>query len=114
MKPIIIYNRILPFGSYVAITLFPFIFIRKEYKPVSKETIAHESIHVQQQLELLLIFFYIWYGIEYLINLAKYRNHSMAYYNISFEKEAYSNQRSASYLEERKRFNFIKYIKDHD
>ena len=39
--------------------------------------------------ELLYIFFYLWYAVEYLIRLIIYRNTKLAYKNVSFEREAY-------------------------
>ena len=59
-------------------------------------------IHWKQQMEMLIIPFYVWYFIEWVIKLFKYGK--KAYYNISFEREA--NQRS----EYRKPFAWIKYI----
>lgn len=49
--------------------------------------IAHEMIHWRQQLEMMIIFFYLWYLIEWTVKLFKYG--SQAYVNISFEKAAY-------------------------
>jgi len=52
--------------------------------------------------ELLFIFFYIIYILEWLIRLFINKN---AYKNISFEKEAYSNENNLEYLKTRKCFS---------
>ena len=39
MKKKIIYNNLIPFKGFTAITLFPFIFARKEYEPLRMRTI---------------------------------------------------------------------------
>lgn len=94
--------------SIIATTLFPFIiFWRGNYTEVD---LRHEKIHLKQQLELLIIFFYIVYGIEYLIKGIKYRDFNKGYENISFEKEAYTNESDEYYISKRKFFSFIKYL----
>ena len=47
------------FKRIVGITLFPFIVLREKHKN-KKSIIKHELIHVEQQKELLIIFFYVW------------------------------------------------------
>lgn len=115
MKKIIIYNKLIPFKGYVAMTIFPFIFARKEYKPIGKRTINHESIHLRQQMELLVIPFFIWYITEYLFRAIRYWSFKKAYKNISFEKEAFTNDKDDHYLEEtRKPFEFLHYLRKED
>jgi len=86
------------------ITLFPFIILRKKYKK-NKIILNHESIHLEQQKELLVVGFYIWYLVEWIIRLFMRGN---AYKSISFEKEAYTNQRDLNYLKTRKRYNWLR------
>ena len=96
------------------ISLFPFIILREKYRDDSrylkkgKGTINHENIHFQQALELGVILFYILYVLEWVLKLPFYG--SKAYYNISFEREAYSNDKNLNYLNIRKRYNWIKLI----
>ena len=105
----IIYNRILPFGKkFYAINLFGVLFAKGKCGSV---TINHEKIHTAQMKELLYIPFYLLYVLEWLIRLIIYRSNFEAYRNISFEREAYSNERDLSYLSHRPRFAFLKYIK---
>jgi hypothetical protein len=97
----------------MGVTMFPFILLRKSYidkqpKQNVDKIIRHESIHIAQQKELLVIFFYIWYFTEYAIKFFKYT--FLAYENISFEREAYSNELSENYLANRKPWSFLKYL----
>lgn len=101
----VIYNNIIPFKGFDAINLFGVVFARNEYKDLNKIVLNHEAIHTAQMKELLYIPFYILYGIEYLINLIKYRDGDKAYKNISFEREAYRNERQLDYLKERRHFS---------
>ena len=89
--------------------LFPFVFVRSD-ATITKETLRHERIHCEQQKEMLMVFFLLWYAIEWLVKLCYYRNRITAYKNISFEREAYSNQNNVAYLDERKPYAFLKYI----
>lgn len=100
----VIYNNIIPFKGFAAINLFGVLFARKGVK-LSDVLINHESIHTAQMKELAYIPFYLIYGIEYLYNLFKYKFDShTAYRNISFEKEAYANEKDLEYLKTRKKY----------
>ena len=105
-----IYNKYIPIKGYVAINLFGIIFARKEFNPLSRITENHERIHTAQMKELLFVFFYLWYGIEWVIRLFQYRDRKEAYFNVSFEREAYRNQSDLSYLKYRKKYEFRKYL----
>lgn len=103
----VVCSFLIPKG-YAAMALFPFIvFKKKEY--INPKRTNHEKIHLRQQLELLILPFYIWYGIEFLIRWAKLKDKKKAYYSISFEVEAYSNEHDLKYLESRKWYSFLKY-----
>jgi hypothetical protein len=92
-----------------AMAIFPYILIKRDaYRNIPK-LMVHESIHIEQQKELLWLPFFILYFLEYLFRLIQYRNSHQAYKNISFEREAYTNQSDEWYLNERKPFAFIKY-----
>ena len=52
--------------------------------------------------------FYIWYVIEWLIRLSMA---GRAYMNLSFEREAYQNMNNLNYLNQRRPFAWIKYLK---
>jgi hypothetical protein len=99
-------NTIIRFFEFIlrmkikAIVLFPFIIVSKSTL-VDPVLLNHEKIHLRQQLELLVIPFYIWYLIEFF---------TKGYLNISFEKEAYMNEKDFSYLKNRKIFGFRNYF----
>ena len=97
------------------ITLFPFVFLRKSYVDRLADwnfliLINHESIHLEQQAELGVIFFYVWYFIEYCIRVVLIGNTDAAYRKICFEREAYENEKDLDYLYKRKFWAFLKYI----
>lgn len=95
---------------YAGMALYPFVFIRKDVSPRRLPVlIYHEKIHLRQQLELLLLPFYVLYLFHYLINLVRFRNHDLAYRNVIFEKEAFDNENKPNYLMNRAWFNFIRY-----
>ena len=84
--PLLIHTGHFPFGSYHAITLFPFIFYKGH---LSARDLRHERIHLWQQATLLVIPFYILYLAFWLAALLRYRNAYRAYRNIPFERSAY-------------------------
>lgn len=94
----------------LAMALFPFILIREESYAGDKVLLNHERIHLQQELELLIIPFYILYFANYFVNLFIYKNHFEAYKNICFEREAYQNDNNLSYLKERSFWAWQKYV----
>ena len=110
----IIYNKIIPFKGFLAINLFGFLFARKK---LTKVDINHEKIHTQQMKELLYIPFYVLYILEYIIRLCipffkmSLPDSHKIYRSISFEQEAYKYEMNLEYLKNRKRYNWIKYIK---
>ncbi|WP_316750452.1 hypothetical protein [Pedobacter gandavensis] len=85
-----------------AMAIFPFILLQHKNQKNNAVLINHERIHLRQQLELLILPFYILYGLNYLLNLYRFKNHYLAYFNIRFEREAYANERNLSYLKQRK------------
>lgn len=93
--------------GYRAIALFPFIFLLNEKDRQNKMLINHEKIHLAQQKELLVIFFYLWYFLDFLRKYLKYKNWDQAYRNIIFEREAYQNERNLNYLKQRRFWGFI-------
>ena len=97
----VIVNDIIPFKGYKAINLFGIIFAREKLNEID---INHERIHTRQMIELLFIFFYIWYGIEYLIRLFTSRN---PYRSILFEQEAYKHENDLDYLNRRSHYSWL-------
>lgn len=90
------------------ISLFPFVLVRD--KNPSPVLLNHERIHIRQQRELLVIFFYLWYLLEWAIHYLQVRNFWQAYRLISFEKEAYAHEEDLTYLKRRGFFAFLSYL----
>lgn len=133
MKTRLVFNKFIPFSGFLAMTLWPFIFIREELaKAYSVIVNNHEHIHAEQQKELLvvgaalaliayafglgwwaLLFLplFLWlYLIEWLIKIPIEGNTRKAYRSISFEREAYQNEKDLAYIAKRKHFIWLKYI----
>jgi len=104
--------KIITFNWPLAITLAPFgVYVNQKYRTlenVSEKTKNHESIHWQQQLELLIIFFYVLYLLEWIVKFFADANN--AYKNLSSEREAYTFDDDLNYLKTRKRYRWLKYI----
>lgn len=105
----IIFNKWVPKG-FAGITLFPFIIVAHKKWLENPAFLNHEKIHLRQQLELLILPFFIWYVVEFLLRLVQYRNKRKAYRNISFEREAYANESNKNYLQKRRLFSFLQYL----
>ena len=88
----------------IGITLAPFgIYINEDYFDDT-----HEKIHWKQQIEMLIIPFYIWYLLEWFFRTVIYKKN--AYKNLSFERESYINENDIEYLKKRKHFSSMKYL----
>ena len=96
-----------PLRRHSAINLFGVFFVHPNVH-VSRRLINHERIHTAQMRELGYLPFYLIYLIEWLIRLVPKGN---AYYNISFEREAYKYEHNFHYLEHRKHYAWFKYLK---
>ncbi len=86
------------------LNLFGF-YLSRDTGWIDRYVVNHERIHDAQQRELLWIPFYILYVMEWIVRLFQYGNFDRAYRNISFEREAYSNDRDLNYLDRRKSFS---------
>lgn len=106
---ILISKYIVPKG-YSGLTIFPFMFLKTKVLKGNAVLIHHEKIHLRQQVELLVIPFFIIYSVEFLLRLLQYRNWNLAYRNISFEREAYAKENDFDYLKTRPVFRFLSYI----
>lgn len=123
--------------NYTAITLFFNSFFKYDEEVYEWDNINHECIHQVQQIECFILgliigiiviglgapwwiipiiafgFFYLWYGIEYLIilALAGWDKQNDRYHDVSFEEEAHSNDTKWDYLKERLPLSWMSYIK---
>lgn len=105
---VIVSRYLIPKG-FRGITLFPFIIVSERAMRQDEVMINHEKIHIRQQLELLVIPFFIWYCIEFLIRWIVLKDKNVAYRKISFEREAYENEKDLNYLKQRSFWRFLNY-----
>ena len=128
-----VYNSIIPLKGFVALTMWPLLFIRKAAAwRFDKVDENHENIHGAQQKEMLIVgailavilavcgcgwwslfalpLFLYWYGVEWLIKYCYYRDTDKAYKNGALEREAYANQSDMTYLSHRRPFAWVGYI----
>jgi hypothetical protein len=109
MLPLKIYTRKKIFNYYTGLSFFIFIWISRLDKDEVK-LYRHEKIHFWQQVEMLFIFHWLFYGVFYLLGRAKGHCHYIAYRYNPFEIEAFSNESQTDYLERRKPFAWISYV----
>ncbi|PWA04440.1 hypothetical protein [Flavobacterium psychrotolerans] len=107
---ILIVSKYLTPNGFRGITLFPFVVIRNHFDADNPVLINHEKIHLRQQLELLILPFFILYTLDYLIQLLRFKDKNKAYRNVFFEREAYSNERNRGYLKTRSFWAWRKYF----
>lgn len=96
-----------------AITLYPFIICRQKLDAI---TYRHETIHIRQAGELLVLGFYLiyiwdwfWAILKYMQRLENQQNLSeYAYFRIRAEQEAYAHDRDPEYLHHRKPYHWLK------
>ena len=128
----IVYNKIIPFFGCKALTLWPFVFVRSKY--MTNQDKRHEDIHGRQQREMLPIavalaavlwicgcgwwslldlplYFYV-YGLLWLYELLMTFDTDMAYKLNPLEKEAYFFDGDDGYLDRRRPFGWIQFLKD--
>lgn len=118
----IIKNKIIPFGTFVAMTIGPFIFTKRD--KLSETVIRHESIHWEQEKETLIVFFYVLYVLMFVweffrclfdadrgwVDGGSWKNGTWkrAYRSIAFEREAYKHEKDEDYLSKRHHYAWIK------
>jgi len=104
----IIHNKLIPFGKdMIAINLFGIIFTKRPLSPVD---VNHEYIHTLQQRELLFFPFFLLYVMEWVVRVIQTRSFVRGYLSISFEREAYDNQRNLDYCKNRPFYAWRKYL----
>ena len=106
---LIVAKYLIPKG-FRGLTIYPFVLVKYREDLNDSIFINHEKIHIRQQVELLIIPFFIWYLSEYFVRLLQYKNVNLAYRNISFEKEAYSEESNLLYLKSRPFYRFCKFF----
>lgn len=96
--------------NFRGLAIFPFIFLQNSGLKNNRIIINHEKIHIRQQLEMLMLPFFLWYTIEYAVRWIRYGDSHRAYRNISFEREAYAMEGNLEYLKNRKFYSFLRYL----
>lgn len=107
---VIVTKYLIPKG-YNGLTLFPFVMLRNDFDKANKILVNHERIHIRQQLQMLVLPFFVWYLIEFLFRLIQFKDKKRAYRNISFEREAYANEHNMDYAGQMSFWSFVKYLK---
>lgn len=115
---IIIMNKVVPFGGYKAMMVWPFLFVKRK---LTMKELRREMIYSKQQIEMLIVFFYLWYLFEWLYRSVvaafklppteKKHCFHVGYRNISFEREAYFFENDADYLNRRKHYAWTWWLK---
>jgi len=106
---LIVFKYLTPRG-FRGLTFYPFVFIQEKNDSLNTVFINHERIHLRQQLELFILPFYVWYGLEFVFRLVQFKDRKKAYYTISFEREAYANEKDLNYLKQRSFWKFLSYL----
>ena len=106
---LIVSKYLIPKG-YRGLTVFPFVVLKHRDSHSDLVLLNHERIHLRQQLELLVLPFFIWYGLEFLVRWMRNQDRNLAYRKISFEQEAYANEKDLHYLKQRSFWRFLKYL----
>jgi len=107
---IIVVNKYLLVKGFKGVSLWPFVILK--HKELAKEPVFmnHERIHLSQQIEMLILPFYLWYSLEFMLRWYQFKNPYLAYKNISFEREAYTNESDLNYFRKRHLWNFTVYL----
>ena len=106
---LIVSKYLIPKG-YRGLTVFPLVFLKSADSKSNLVLLNHEKIHLRQQLELLILPFFVWYGLEFLWHFLRQRDVKSAYNSISFEREAYANEKDLHYLKQRSFWRFLNYF----
>lgn len=89
--------------------LWPFVLLASGADAADPMIMQHESIHMAQQSELLVLPFYVLYVGQYVWQRSRGLGHSAAYMAISFEREAYAYDAKIGYLASRKPYAWINF-----
>ena len=107
---ILIVSKYLIPNGFRGMTVFPFVVVRDRDAKNYLVLMNHERIHLRQQMELLVLPFFVLYGLDYLVKLIRYRDKNVAYRNVVFEREAYENEKDLEYLKSRSFWKFLRYL----
>lgn len=97
-----------PWLHVSGMALWPFVLIRDREGLTDASLLRHELIHLRQQMELLILPFYLLYVLNYAVNVLRYKNGEKAYREILFEREAYAMDTSEDYIQQRKPYAWLR------
>lgn len=107
----VVYNRFIPLKGFAAVNVFGVVFVRRGSKHAGNaHMLNHEAIHTSQMREMLYVFFYLWYAVEWLVRVVVNWGFIAAYTNIGFEREAKANEKDLSYIGRRRHFAWLRYM----
>lgn len=96
-----------------AMAFWPFIIFRSREDASNPIILNHERIHHRQQLEMLIVPYYVLYFAEYWTKMFQNGfNHEKAYFSVSFEREAYDNEKNFNYLRGRRFLASLRYFRN--
>lgn len=97
-----------PIGAF---TIFPFIFVRDESILNNENFIRHETIHLRQYIETLILGMLILGGLQYFYaRVIRKMSKLDSYYFMSYEQEAHQNDEDPTYLSRRSFLASYKYL----
>ena len=105
------FRMVIPMLPVTAMAIFPFVIVDRRDRAADQVLLQHEMIHLRQQVELLVLPFYLLYGYYYLKGRIKGLPAKAAYRAIPFEVESYRHEAVPGYLRHRSRFAWMKYRK---
>jgi len=108
---ILIVNKYILKKGFLGVSIWPFVILKEKELSTDPIFMNHEKIHLQQQIELLILPFYILYLLEFILKYFYYKNAYLAYRSISFEREAYQNETDLEYLKKRKLWNSFRFLR---
>ncbi|WP_292901516.1 hypothetical protein [Nonlabens sp.] len=95
--------------KYKSFAPLPLLLVKDKVYVKDLVVMNQEDIHGAQQKALLVLFFYLEYAIDYLIQFVKVKNQHKVFRNFVFESEAYSTEAGFNDQNSRKLGSFIKF-----
>ena len=104
---IVVRNKIIPVKGFKCLNFCGILFVRSGSGELTDNDLMHERIHTAQMRELLFVGFYVIYLAEWFVRLLLPGD---AYHSISFEREAYLNEKWAAYFSWCRPFSSFRFI----
>lgn len=101
----IIRNKYLPLPLFRMLNISGLVFVRTSTELTSTDY-NHELIHTAQMKELLHVFYYIWYAVEWIVRKIVKKTGAVV-----FEREVTDNKNVEGYVYQRKHYAWLKAYK---